>query len=190
MTGLDFLDRADVQIHRLGQFLLRDFSGHPLPANIHAERLELRRLSGRKVSILAIIQNRITPKRSWMDSQTVQVRYAFSVFEFASEKSVCNCVHSWLNSSQNLPETKDSIMQKRKLGNLEVSAIGLGCISMSFGYGPAGNRQEIISIIRSAVKQGVTFFDTAEVCGPFTNDELVGEALAPFHRQVVVCANL
>jgi aryl-alcohol dehydrogenase-like predicted oxidoreductase len=71
-------------------------------------------------------------------------------------------------------------MQKRKLGNLEVSAIGLGCMSMSFGYGPAGDRQEMISLIRSAVEQGVTFFDTAEVYGPFTNEELVGEALAPF----------
>ena len=79
-------------------------------------------------------------------------------------------------------------MQKRKLGtsNLEVSAIGLGCMSMSFGYGPAGDRQEMISLIRSAVEQGVTFFDTAEVYGPFTNEELVGEALAPFRRQVVI----
>src|ERR1022692_2514777 len=79
-------------------------------------------------------------------------------------------------------------MQKRKLGksNLEVSAIGLGCMSMSFGYGPAGDKQEMISLIRSAVEQGVTFFDTAEVYGPFTNEELVGEALAPFRRQVVI----
>jgi aryl-alcohol dehydrogenase-like predicted oxidoreductase len=77
-------------------------------------------------------------------------------------------------------------MQKRKLGNLEVSAIGLGCMSMSFGYGPAGDQQEMISLIRSAVEQGVTFFDTAEVYGPFTNEELVGEALAPFRRQVVI----
>ena len=79
-------------------------------------------------------------------------------------------------------------MQKRKLGksNLEVSAIGLGCMSMSFGYGPAGDRQEMISLIRSAVEQGVTFFDTAEVYGPFTNEELVGEALVPFRKQVVI----
>ena len=77
-------------------------------------------------------------------------------------------------------------MQKRKLGNLEVSAIGLGCMSMSFGYGPAGDRQEMISLIRSAVEQGVTFFDTAEVYGPYTNEELVGEALAPFRQQVVI----
>jgi aryl-alcohol dehydrogenase-like predicted oxidoreductase len=73
-------------------------------------------------------------------------------------------------------------MQKRKLGksNLEVSAIGLGCMGMSFGYGPAGHKQEMISLIRSAVERGVTFLDTAEVYGPFTNEELVGEALAPF----------
>ena len=79
-------------------------------------------------------------------------------------------------------------MQKRKLGksNLEVSAIGLGCMGMSFGYGPAGDKQEMISLIRSAVEQGVTFFDTAEVYGPFTNEELVGEALAPFREQVVI----
>ncbi len=79
-------------------------------------------------------------------------------------------------------------MQKRKLGNsnLEVSAIGLGCMGMSFGYGPAGDKQEMISIIRAAVERGVTFFDTAEVYGPFVNEELVGEALAPFQGQVVI----
>src|SRR6266487_2725827 len=79
-------------------------------------------------------------------------------------------------------------MKKRTLGksNLEVSAIGLGCMSMSFGYGPAGDKPEMISVIRSAVEQGVTFFDTAEVYGPFTNEELVGEALAPFRGQVVI----
>jgi aryl-alcohol dehydrogenase-like predicted oxidoreductase len=79
-------------------------------------------------------------------------------------------------------------MQKRKLGknNLEVSAIGLGCMSMSYGYGPAGDKQEMIALIRSAVEQGVTFFDTAEVYGPFTNEELVGKALAPFRSQVVI----
>jgi aryl-alcohol dehydrogenase-like predicted oxidoreductase len=93
-----------------------------------------------------------------------------------------------VKSFQHLTERKDSNMQKRKLGksNLEVSAIGLGCMSMSFGYGPAGDRQEMISLIRSAVEQGVTFFDTAEVYGPFTNEELVGEALAPFRGQVVI----
>jgi len=79
-------------------------------------------------------------------------------------------------------------MQKRKLGksNLEVSAIGLGCMGMSFGYGPPKNKQEMISLIRAAVERGVTFFDTAEVYGPFTNEELVGEALAPFREKVVI----
>ena len=79
-------------------------------------------------------------------------------------------------------------MQKRKLGNsgLEVSSLGLGCMGMSFGYGPAGDKKEMISLIRSAVEKGVTFFDTAEVYGPFTNEELVGEALAPFRGQVVI----
>jgi aryl-alcohol dehydrogenase-like predicted oxidoreductase len=79
-------------------------------------------------------------------------------------------------------------MQKRKLGNsdLEVSALGLGCMGMSFGYGPPADKQEMISLIRTAVERGVTFFDTAEVYGPFTNEELVGEALAPFHEQVVI----
>lgn len=79
-------------------------------------------------------------------------------------------------------------MQKRKLGksNLEVSAIGLGCMGLSFGYGPATDKQEAIALIRAAVEQGVTFFDTAEVYGPFTNEELVGEALAPFREQVVI----
>lgn len=79
-------------------------------------------------------------------------------------------------------------MQKRKLGksNLEVSAIGLGCMGMSFGYGPAVDKQQGISVIRAAVERGVTFFDTAEVYGPFANEELVGEALAPFREQVVI----
>ena len=79
-------------------------------------------------------------------------------------------------------------MQKRKLGksNLEVSAIGLGCMGMSFGYGPAVEKKEMISLIRAAVEHGVTFFDTAEVYGPFTNEELVGEALAPFRDKVVI----
>jgi aryl-alcohol dehydrogenase-like predicted oxidoreductase len=82
-------------------------------------------------------------------------------------------------------ETK---MQSRKLGNsgLEVSAIGLGCMGMSFGYGPAADKKEMITLIRKAVEQGVTFFDTAEVYGPFTNEELVGEALAPVREQVVI----
>ena len=78
-------------------------------------------------------------------------------------------------------------MQKRKLGNsLEVSAIGLGCMGMSFGYGPAGEKSEMIKVIRAAVEQGVTFFDTAEVYGPYTNEYLLGEALEPFKGEVVI----
>src|SRR5438876_915246 len=79
-------------------------------------------------------------------------------------------------------------MQKRTLGKggLEVSAVGLGCMGMSYGYGPAGDKQEMISLIRSAVERGITLFDTAEAYGPFTNEELVGEALAPFRDQVVI----
>jgi aryl-alcohol dehydrogenase-like predicted oxidoreductase len=79
-------------------------------------------------------------------------------------------------------------MQKRKLGNsdLEVSALGLGCMGMSYGYGPPPNKQEMISLIRAAVERGITLFDTAEVYGPFTNEELVGEALAPVRDQVVI----
>jgi aryl-alcohol dehydrogenase-like predicted oxidoreductase len=83
---------------------------------------------------------------------------------------------------------KEKQMQKRKLGksNLEVSAIGLGCMGMSFSYGPPKDKQEMITLIRAAVERGVTFFDTAEVYGPYANEELVGEALAPFRSQVVV----
>src|SRR5205807_6537849 len=79
-------------------------------------------------------------------------------------------------------------MQKRKLGksNLDVSAIGLGCMGLSFGYGPAVDKQQGISLIRAALERGVTFFDTAEVYGPFTNEDLVGEALAPVREQVVI----
>jgi aryl-alcohol dehydrogenase-like predicted oxidoreductase len=77
-------------------------------------------------------------------------------------------------------------MQKRKLGNLEVSALGLGCMGMSFGYGPPADKQKMISLLRTAVERGVTFFDTAEVYGPFANEELVGEALAPLREQVVI----
>jgi aryl-alcohol dehydrogenase-like predicted oxidoreductase len=79
-------------------------------------------------------------------------------------------------------------MQKRQLGKsgLEVSVLGLGCMGMSFGYGPPADKQEMISLIRAAVERGITFFDTAEVYGPFTNEELVGEALAPFRGQVVI----
>jgi aryl-alcohol dehydrogenase-like predicted oxidoreductase len=83
---------------------------------------------------------------------------------------------------------KEKQMQKRKLGksNLEVSAIGLGCMGMSFSYGPPKDKQEMITLIRTAVERGVTFFDTAEVYGPYANEELVGEALAPFRSQVIV----
>src|SRR5437763_5643301 len=83
---------------------------------------------------------------------------------------------------------KGEAMKKRKLGksNLEVSAIGLGCMGLSFGLGPAVDQQTGIALIRAAVERGVTLFDTAEVYGPFTNEELVGEALAPFRRQVVI----
>lgn len=77
-------------------------------------------------------------------------------------------------------------MKKRKLGNLEVSALGLGCMGMSFAYGPAADKNDMISLIHSAVDKGVNFFDTAEVYGPFTNEELVGEALAPVRRQVII----
>src|SRR6201998_4627244 len=79
-------------------------------------------------------------------------------------------------------------MQKRKLGNsnLEVSALGLGCMGMSFSYGPPKDKQEMTSLLRAAVERGITFFDTAEVYGPFLNEELVGEALAPFRKHVVI----
>ena len=79
-------------------------------------------------------------------------------------------------------------MQKRKLGNsnLEVSALGLGCMGMSHGYGPPGDKTQMIALIRAAVERGISFFDTAEVYGPYTNEELVGEALAPFHGRVAI----
>ena len=84
--------------------------------------------------------------------------------------------------------SKENLCRKRKLGksHLEVSAIGLGCMGMSFSYGPPADKKEMIALIRSAVEQGVTFFDTAEVYGPFTNEELVGEALAPLRKQVAI----
>src|SRR5512147_1257304 len=83
---------------------------------------------------------------------------------------------------------KGITMQKRKLGTsgLEVSALGLGCMGMSFSYGPPKEKQEMIALIRAAVERGVTFFDTAEVYGPYTNEELLGEALAPVRDQVVI----
>src|SRR5512136_2431514 len=84
--------------------------------------------------------------------------------------------------------SKEETMQKRKLGKsgLEVSTLGLGCMGMSFSYGPPKDKQEMTSLLRAAVERGVTFFDTAEVYGPFANEELVGEALAPVRRQVVI----
>src|SRR5882757_6302699 len=83
---------------------------------------------------------------------------------------------------------KEETIQKRKLGktNLEVSAIGLGCMGMSFSYGPPKDKQEMTTLLHAAVDRGITFFDTAEVYGPFTNEELVGEALAPFRGQIVI----
>src|SRR3984893_7669864 len=85
-------------------------------------------------------------------------------------------------------QLRGETMQKRKLGksNLEVSALGLGCMGMSFSYGPPADKKEMISLLRTAVDRGITFFDTAEVYGPFTNEELVGEALAPLRDQVVI----
>ena len=77
-------------------------------------------------------------------------------------------------------------MKKRKLGKLEVSAIGFGCMGLSYAYGPATEKRQAINVIRTAVERGVTFFDTAESYGPFTNEELVGEALAPHREQVVI----
>src|SRR6476620_3500487 len=79
-------------------------------------------------------------------------------------------------------------MQKRKLGKseLQVSAIGLGCMGMSFSYGPPKDKREMTTLLRAAVERGITFFDTAEVYGPFLNEELVGEALAPFRKRVVI----
>src|SRR5690242_1824332 len=90
----------------------------------------------------------------------------------------------WFSPTQLRGET----MQKRKLGksNLEGSALGLGCMGMSFSYGPPKDKPEMTALLRAAVERGVTFFDTAEVYGPFLNEELVGEALAPFREQVVI----
>ena len=97
-------------------------------------------------------------------------------------------MRSYVADILSINETEVEEMQKRKLGktNLEVSAIGLGCMGISFGYGPAVDKQQGISLIRAAIERGVTFFDTAEVYGPFTNEELVGEALAPFRKDVVI----
>src|ERR1700722_16462374 len=95
-------------------------------------------------------------------------------------------LNSNLEMRESVPEGET--MQKRKLGNsgLEVSALGLGCMGMSFSYGPPKDKQEMTSLLRTAVDRGITFFDTAEVYGPFLNEELVGEALAPVREQVVI----
>jgi aryl-alcohol dehydrogenase-like predicted oxidoreductase len=77
-------------------------------------------------------------------------------------------------------------MESRRLGHLEVSALGLGCMGLTFGYGPAADREQAIELIRAAVERGITFFDTAEIYGPFTNEELAGEALEPFKGGVVI----
>ena len=82
--------------------------------------------------------------------------------------------------------SKEIRMKKRRLGNLEVSALGFGCMGLTYAYGPATEKQQAIAVIRKAVERGVTFFDTAETYGPFTNEELVGEALVP-HREQVTC---
>src|SRR5436190_929843 len=110
--------------------------------------------------------------------------------------SICHSDYSYLSqlsqsaSSSSRPSSifAGATMHKRKLGssNLEVSAIGLGCMGLSYGYGPATGRQDAIKLIRSAAELGVTFFDTAEAYGPFVNEDLVGEALAPFRDRVVI----
>jgi aryl-alcohol dehydrogenase-like predicted oxidoreductase len=93
-----------------------------------------------------------------------------------------------MSATSNIKPEGEEAMQTRKLGNssLEVSALGLGCMGLSYGYGPATDTQEAIKLIRSAFERGVTFFDTAEAYGPYKNEELVGEALAPIRDQVMI----
>src|SRR5881392_2944039 len=102
--------------------------------------------------------------------------------------SLFACYHVGHSLHQRLSRVRGDKMQKRKLGNsnLEVSTLGLGCMGMSFSYGPPKDKQEMTSLLRAAVERGITFFDTAEVYGPYLNEELVGEALAPFRQQVVI----
>jgi aryl-alcohol dehydrogenase-like predicted oxidoreductase len=108
-----------------------------------------------------------------------------SIFVFSRKREACFCAFRGFNEL--IFHFVEKEMQKRKLGkNLEVSALGLGCMGMSFAYGPAPERSEMIALLRKAVERGVTFFDTAEVYGPFINEELVGEALEPFKGQVVI----
>src|SRR5580700_1945101 len=92
-----------------------------------------------------------------------------------------------LRSNREPAITEGALVQKRKLGksNLEVSALGLGCMGMSFSYGPPKDKKEMTALLHAAVDLGITFFDTAEVYGPFTNEDLVGEALAPFRKRLV-----
>jgi aryl-alcohol dehydrogenase-like predicted oxidoreductase len=113
---------------------------------------------------------------------------SFEQDQDGSRKSTCDNGADWCKLLLTFNPKQESTMQKRKLGNsnLEVSALGLGCMGMSSGYGPAGEKAAMISVIRSAVENGVTFFDTAEIYGPFKNEELVGEALAPFRGRVAI----
>jgi aryl-alcohol dehydrogenase-like predicted oxidoreductase len=125
---------------------------------------------------------------TFSDMRTETLSFALSVLGRESHR-LAGAKNSVQGQRPNqIPLIQGVTMQIRKLGksNLEVSAIGLGCMGMSFGYGPAGDKQEMIAVIRAAVERGVTFFDTAEVYGPFTNEELVGEALAPFRGKVVI----
>src|SRR2546425_1995626 len=127
---------------------------------------------------------------AFSDTRTETPSFALSALgkEFHRLDGGNNSVRRQPRNRAQFTRRKDKVMQKRNLGrsNLEVSALGLGCMGMSFGYGPAADKQQMISLIRSAVERGVTFFDTAEAYGPFTNEELVGEALAPLRDQVVI----
>src|SRR3989454_3855642 len=127
---------------------------------------------------------------TFSDTRTETPSFALSALgkEFHPLAGAKTSVRRQPRNKAQFTRRKDKVMKKRKLGksNLEVSAIGLGCMGMSFGYGPAADKKEMVSLIRSAVERGVTFFDTAEVYGPFTNEELVGEALAPLRDQVVI----
>src|SRR2546425_3952578 len=127
---------------------------------------------------------------TFSDTRTETPSFALSALgkEFHPLAGAKTSVRRQPRNKAQFTRRKDKVMKKRKLGksNLEVSSIGLGCMGMSFGYGPAADKKEMVSLIRSAVERGVTFFDTAEVYGPFTNEQLVGEALAPLRDQVVI----
>src|SRR5271170_746932 len=126
------------------------------------------------------------PQKIYLTSSEVK---PFTISSRTPPRATRNRTHS-ANIPPSCPHRRPGgdPMQTRKLGknNLEVSALGLGCMGMSFSYGPPKDKQEMISLLRTAVDRGITFFDTAEVYGPFTNEELVGEALAPFRKQVVI----